>query len=196
MKILAFVDIHGSFKLLDELEPKAAEADVLVSAGDISRFEMELDKILGKVNSFGKPVLIIHGNHENPKVLEDACRGFKNIIFAHKKAQIINNMLFLGFGGLGFEKSTPEMEQFFKKHHKELKNSKEVVFITHAPPYNTALDKINSSHNGNNTLRNVIIKYQPNILVCGHFHENSGKTDILGNAKLVNPGPSGVLLEL
>jgi Icc-related predicted phosphoesterase len=125
-----------------------------------------------------------------------ACSELKNLVFFHKKAEIINNTLFLGFGGGGFEQSSPEMERFFKKHRKKFKTAEKAVFITHAPPYKTKLDQLNSSHQGNNTLRNLIIKHQPVLAISGHFHENSGKSDVLGMSKIINPGPFGEFLKI
>lgn len=196
MKILAFVDIHGSHKALRMLEKKAKQAEILICAGDISQFEMDLDKLLAKLSSFGKLVLMIHGNHEEPDMLDRACSKFDNIVFMHKQAKIIDNFVFIGFGGGGFDKTTPKMVGFFEKHEKTLKMAKKAVFITHAPPYKTVLDKLNGSHNGNNTTRNMIIKYQPSFVVCGHFHENWQKHDKLGKSRIVNPGPSGAILKL
>lgn len=194
MKILAFVDVHGSQKALRELEKKSKDVDLIVCAGDISQFELDLEKHLAKLNSFGKLVLIIHGNHEETDILKAACSKFDNIIFFHKKVEIINNVLFIGFGGGGFEKQSIDMARFFERHEIELKKAKKAIFITHAPPYKTKLDKINSSHNGNNTIRNMIIKYRPSYAICGHFHENWQKQDLLGSCKIINPGPSGAIL--
>lgn len=196
MKILAFVDVHGSKRALKELEKKAKLADILVCAGDLSQFEMHLDKLLAKLSSFGKLVLMIHGNHEEDEVLRQACTKYENIVFFHKLAKIIDNVLFIGYGGGGFDKTTPDMAKFFKKHENMLKKAEKAVFITHAPPYKTALDRINGIHNGNNTIRNMIIKYQPRFAVCGHFHENWQKHDKLGICKILNPGPSGAILKL
>ncbi len=191
-----FVDVHGSQKALKELEKKAKGVDLIICAGDISQFELNLDKHLAKLDSFEKLVLIIHGNHEEPDILKKACSKFENIVFFHKKIEIINNVLFIGFGGGGFEKQSPEMAKFFEKYEKELKKAKEAVFIFHAPPYKTKLDKINSSNNGNNTTRDMIIKYKPSYAICGHFHENWQKQDRLGSCKIINPGPSGAILRV
>ena len=196
MKILAFVDVHGSYKALRELKKKVNNVDLIVCAGDISQFELDLEKLLAKLNSFGKLTLILHGNHEEPDILKAACSKFDNIVFFHKRVEIINEVLFIGFGGGGFEKQSPEMAIFFKKHEKELKKAKKVIFLTHAPPYKTRLDKINSSYNGNNTTRNMIIKYKPSYAICGHFHENWQKQDLLGSCKIINPGPSGAILRI
>ena len=196
MKILAFVDMHGSHKALEKIKKQAKQVDLIVCAGDISQFELELEKHLARLSSFGKLVLIIHGNHEEPDVLRAACSKFENIVFLHKRVEIMNNILFIGFGGGGFEKYSQEMAKFFKKHEKKLKKAKRAVFITHAPPYKTRLDKVNSSHNGNNTTRNMIIQYQPSYAICGHFHENWQKQDLVGKCKVINPGPSGAILKI
>lgn len=201
MKILAFVDLHGSKKALKELEKKAKRADLIVCAGDVSQFENNLKSILAKLNSFGKPILMIHGNHEEAYVLEQTCKKYDNIEFFHKKTKIINEIRFIGFGGGGFDRETPEMAKFFKKSLKKLKNADKSVFITHAPPYKTKLDKMDYNHNGNihngnNTIRNMIIKYKLDYTICGHFHENWQKHDKIGKGKVINPGPSGAIFTL
>lgn len=201
MKILSFVDLHGSKRALKALGKKAKEADLIVCAGDVSQFENALESILAKLNSFGKPILIIHGNHEESYVLEQTCKKYENIEFFHKKTKIINDILFIGFGGGGFDRETLKMEKFFKKSSKKLKKAKKAVFITHAPPYNTKLDKMDFAHNGNihngnNTTRNMIIKYKLNYTICGHFHENWQKHDKIGNGKVINPGPSGAIFTI
>ena len=70
MEILAFVDAHGSLSALRELKKKAARADLLVCAGDISIFEHGLVRLLYELNKINKPVLIIHGNHETEEILK------------------------------------------------------------------------------------------------------------------------------
>ena len=66
MKILAFVDTHGSDKAINKIREKAKKenADILICAGDVSVFEQNLEKILKKLDSLNKPVLIIPGNHD------------------------------------------------------------------------------------------------------------------------------------
>ncbi|MFH1399214.1 MAG: metallophosphoesterase [Candidatus Woesearchaeota archaeon] len=196
MRILAFVDVHGSMNALETISQKAGAADILLCAGDISRFETNLDKLLRQLDSFGKLVFIVPGNHEEPGVLEKQCSRLKNVFFLHKKAEIVDGVLFLGFGSGGFEQSNREMEAFFGEELvKPLKASK-VVFLTHAPPYKTQLDRLDRKHVGNNSLKNLILKFRPAVVVCGHFHENWGKQEWVSGCLVVNPGPSGRILEL
>ena len=196
MKILAFVDSHGNKRAMEALEREAKTADVLVCAGDISVFEQELDKILKQIDSWGKPVLMLHGNHESEADMARACKGLQNVEFFHKKAKIINNILFIGYGGGGFEKKTPDLADFFKSQEILLNSSEKKVFLFHAPPLGTKLDLIGRSHNGNQTEKELILRYKPDLVVCGHFHENADKREQTEGGVLINPGPAGWLIEL
>jgi len=196
MRILCFVDVHGDFGAIRKLAKKARKADLLICAGDISRFETDIDLILQKLDEIGRKILIIHGNHEGSDYLAEKCEKFDNLVFFHKKTEFIEDVLFIGHGGGGFEEKSPNMEKFFQKNEDMLRKAQKSVFITHAPPFKTKLDVIGRNHNGNNTLRNLIIKYQPVYAISGHFHENWGKKDTIGMCKVLNPGPYGVLIDI
>jgi len=70
--------------------------------------------------------------------------------------------------------------------------NKKIIFLTHNCPYNTKLDKIkhgpmNGKHYGSYQERLIIKKYQPDIVLCGHMHENFGK-DKIGKSIIYNSG--------
>ncbi len=196
MHILAFVDSHGSAQAMEKIEKKAKFADIILCAGDFTIFERDLDKLLKRLNSLGKPVLIIHGNHEGESSMQKACRELENVEFFHRKAKLFNNVLFMGYGGGGFERKTPDLEKFFKENEGFIKLAKTKIFMFHAPPYNTRLDQLGRNHNGSESETRVIEKYRPQIVVCGHFHENMGKNQKLGGTFLINPGPYGEVMEI
>jgi Icc-related predicted phosphoesterase len=196
MKILAFTDVHESTEALAAIKQKSADADILICAGDLTRFENDTLRPLRALDKLGKPVLIIHGNHEMGGNLEDAVRHFPNIRFFHKRIAVIDGVLFAGFGGGGFERKNELLEVFFQHSQKIVNNAEKKVFFTHAPPYGTELDKIDDSHNGNQSTRKIICKFSPDIHICGHFHENWGKKDILCSSVVLNPGPKGKIIVL
>jgi len=196
MKILAFVDSHGSADAMREIEKKAKFADIILCAGDFTIFERDIEKMLKRMDSFGKPVLVLHGNHESEATMQKACKGYENLEFFHKKAKIVNNMLFMGYGGGGFERKTPELEKFFRENERFIELAHTKIFMFHAPPYDTRLDLIGRNHNGSETESHLISKYNPQIVVCGHFHENSGKNQKVGNTFVINPGPYGEMIEI
>ncbi|MBI2557845.1 metallophosphoesterase [Candidatus Woesearchaeota archaeon] len=200
MKILAFTDIHGSLSALKRIRQKVKfqNPDLLVCAGDISLFERGLVNILRKLNKFNKKTIIIHGNHEDDSLFAKYSKSFKNIIFVHKKHFLEQNVLFLGYGGGGFALVDREFERFSARFKDLIKNNldKKIVFLTHAPPYKTKLDKIMQGHCGNKSFRNFVEKTKVDLMICGHLHENFGKGDKINKTKIINPGPFGKIIEV
>jgi Icc-related predicted phosphoesterase len=112
MMLLAFVDTHGDVASLRKLKKKAAKADLILCAGDISIFEKHLKILLHELNSFGKPVLIIPGNHEGDARLRAECSLRKNLFYLHKEFYEQDNILFVGYGGGGFSLRDEKFEKF------------------------------------------------------------------------------------
>lgn len=216
MKILAFVDSHGKKEPIDVIRKKSKEVDIIISAGDLTVFEDNLVKHLSDLNDIGKPVLIIHGNHEDEDSMKKACSLFKNITYLHKGMLSIENYLFFGYGGggfsvldKGFEKVAVDFEKSMKKKSSQLLNSNagkekkgqkkqklKTILILHGPPYKTKVDYINSDHVGSKSYRKFIDANKPTLVVCGHLHENSGVSHKLGETIIVNPGPLGAIIDL
>ncbi|MBN2112096.1 metallophosphoesterase family protein [Candidatus Woesearchaeota archaeon] len=200
MKILAFVDLHGSLKALKRLQALVdkEKPDVIVCAGDISIFEQNLDYLVHRISKFKKPVFIVHGNHEEEGILKKSCSLFENVNFIHGKAQECNGVLFIGWGGGGFSTSDKEFEKKSKEFSKELEKYEKAVLITHAPPYNTRLDRIIEESCGNKSIRKFISENTKKIkiAVSGHLHENSGKEDHVKETRVINPGPFGKIVNV
>ena len=202
MKLLAFVDMHGSLKALRSIEKKAKKADLLVCAGDLTIFEQGMGYLLHELDKIGKPVLLIDGNHESVEDMRKACSLFKNTVFIHKRAYKIGNYLFLGYGGGGFsmvdksfEKGSKLFEKEINKRRKTDKNIK-IILVTHAPPYQTKIDRIMGSPCGNKSIKKFILKVKPDLAISGHLHENAGKEDKIGKTKVINPGPFGKIVNI
>jgi len=76
------------------------------------------------------------------------------------------------------------------------KTGKPVVFLTHNAPYGTKMSKIRSKsapkevwgkHMGSYLERKMINRFKPDVVVCGHMHENFGKQK-LGKTLVINSG--------
>jgi Icc-related predicted phosphoesterase len=198
MKVLAFTDIHGSLSYLEEIESKAKSADVLVCCGDLSVFSTGLGKIMQRLDKLGKPLLLIHGNHETEEEMRAISARLKNTYFAHKKLINIDNHLFIGYGGGGFSRSFQGFDSFERQMKRRMgrKVHKKTIFFTHAPPHSTMLDMINDEHSGNESVTSFIRRFSVDYHFSGHFHENSGVVDRIDKTRLMNPGPKGVLIDL
>lgn len=200
MKLLAFTDIHLSSFALEKIKSKIKkyDPDLLVCAGDITIFENDIEFMLKKLEKLGKKILLVHGNHETDSVLKRLCRKHKNIIFIHKKVYQQNKHVFLGYGGSGFALIEPGFYKTGENFSRIIRKSrnKKIIFVTHAPPYGTKLDLIVTSHCGNKTFRNFILKNKVELHICGHLHENFGKEDKINSTRVINPGPYGKILEV
>ena len=197
MKILFFVDLHGDMDTLRTLKNKSSNADIVVCAGDISQMELNLPELIQYMDTFNKPVLMIHGNHEDEHGLRDLCDKFPNITFIHKGVHHIENAVFLGYGGDGFSTNDPEFvyvaNAFFKP---EAKDKERIILVTHGPPHGTVIDNINGDYRGNKSYRKFIEEVKPHVAVSGHLHETSGLHEKINRTFVINPGKDGVFVNI
>ncbi len=197
MKILAFGDTHGNITLLNRVVAKAKKSgvDIVICAGDLSMFSHKLGRLV-KILSKCKKAILLHGNHESPKEMRAICSHYPNIVFLHKKSHRMGKYLFLAYGGGGFSRKDRSFESSAARLSPKIKEGDEVVFITHAPPYNTKLDLVYGNHVGNLSIRKFIEQAKPQLVICGHIHECENKMQVLGKTLMINPGHDGKILEL
>ena len=202
MKILAFTDTHSEKKHIKALKQayEKYNPDVLVLAGDFTKMGKDISKNLEELH-FGKKLIFIPGNHEEHK---DFDPKLKDIISIHNDKVVIKNKLFIGCGG-GFrgnieenlKRSKNQLAGWIKEFRNKNKNGK-VVLVTHRPPKGTTcdyMDEINE-HVGAENIRKFLIKNKIDLSLCGHIHECFGNSDQLEKTLVINPGPTGVIIEI
>jgi uncharacterized protein len=191
MKFLTFIDVHQDKKAIKKLVTRAKKSDIdfIICGGDISDFGRGLREGLSAFNAIGKKCYFIPGNHEEHlSGINDLLKEFPNIFTE-------GSYVFLGYGGDGFSTQNPEFRQLAREWYSEFKDKK-VIFITHGPPANTAIDLLGERHVGNLDYRKFVERIKPKLYVCGHLHETVGQSDHIGETKLVNPGWDGLVIEL
>lgn len=66
------------------------------------------------------------------------------------------------------------------------------IYVCHAPPYDTLLDRAHAGHRGSRTIRTFIEQHHPPLTLHGHIHESPQLTSYymqqLGNTWCINPG--------
>lgn len=200
MKILAFTDTHGSAVALRRIEKlcRTKNPDMVVCCGDISIFEHGIVGTFRVLNRLDKPVIIVHGNHENAETFARYSGILKNLNYIHKKHMVVDNHLFLGYGGDGFSIVDRKFEKLTKDFEKAIRENrgKKVILVSHAPPYKTKVDKLVSTYCGNKSIRGFIDRNNVDLHFCGHIHENSGKQDKVKTTKIINPGPFGKIVNV
>lgn len=176
MKILAVADIHGAqyrlnliLKNIEKFNP-----DIVVICGDITQFGPgELAKTL--LDQIPVETLALTGNIDSVDVVKgiDDSKATK----IEMKRVVKNGIPFVGANGIN-----PE-------HLKVVKDKKLLdetsVLVSHEPPYG-AQDKIFlGMSGGSRELRELVDKYKPRLVLCGHIHEDPGFTKI-GKTTVVN----------
>ena len=144
----------------------------------------------------------------------DKVKILKNISVVDGKKRKEKNIWILGHGGYvdvtefiknPIDSDKKKQKARLKRYNKDkeklfklfkiIKHKKGFIFITHYTPYGF-FDKVKfkgSPMNGKNVgwepYNQVIKKYKPCLVVCGHMHENQGKKK-LRETWIVNPGPA------
>ncbi len=196
MKIIAFSDIHGSIKTINDIIKKAKneKVDFIICVGDITYFGKDLDKLLFKLKC-DIPLIIIPGNHEDENEVMKLCKKF-GFLFLHNSSYRIGNYLFIGRGSGGFSLVDEEFEHIANKLKKTIKKSDKIILLTHAPPYGTRLDLLSVGHVGCNSFTKFIREVKPVLHISGHLHETAGFVDKIGKTRLINVSLKGRLIEI
>jgi len=192
MKILATADIHGSQYRLNIIIRNAEiySPDLVVICGDITQFgpgEMAknfLDQI--PVATFAVP-----GNIDSDDV-ERAIDESKATNINGKRVEK-NGVSFVGISGVNLAYNA----MILKEVEKRMDES--VVLVSHVPPHGLQDKVFLGMHSGSKELREIVNKYNPRLVLCGHIHEDpgiarTGKT-IVVNCSMGKRG-EGALVEI
>lgn len=197
MNILAFVDTHEEPEKMARLKRivEQESVDVAVCAGDFTIFGRKTRDMLGEISSLGVPVMVVHGNHEDPDEVVQEIQRYDNLHWIHGKSLDLFGVRFIGMGGHGFSRREEEFEAIEENLADEF--NERTILVTHAPPFETALDEAMPEwHVGNASIRDCVLRRKPMLLLCGHIHQCFHRHDTLGKTKLINPGPDGELIEV
>lgn len=199
MRVYAVADIHGKNERFERIRDNlsALKADILVLAGDISNFT-QAGRILSRLNALPVPVLVIRGNSDLKRV-DHLFSAFPNCIPIHAVCTNIRSLPFVGIGGtlpIPFRSRICLNEKPSLKKIEPLVNP-QTVLVTHTPPYGYQDLVRGRFHAGSIGLLKLIIRCRPQVMICGHVHEDAGISTV-GKTRVVNcalnSSSSGALL--
>ena len=197
MKLLLFSDIHNDWKTLERI--LSVEADYYISAGDQVSWARGLDRCGEILKTRGDRVWVLPGNHESAEQIAQMCAQYGLNDFHERHFQLGRWQV----AGLGYSSPTPfdtpgeYSEAELARRLEPFAELDPLVLVCHAPPRDTALDKVRPGlHAGSTAVREFIEKHQPSYFFCGHIHEAEGVEIRMGKTRARNLGKKAWMLEL
>ena len=192
MKIIATSDIHMKKVLLNRLSH--IDGDLLLICGDFSNTgsPQSLDIVLSEISKLDfKYIVATMGNHDidMERDLDKYRTKYPKIKFLDNETcevegiKIYGSPYCLEFNNWAF----PYINEIDCRN-KTIPKSDIDIIICHEPPYHKDLSFIGDMFYGNEPLREFLEtnSNSPEVLFCGHIHENSGNSQLINQTLCVN----------
>jgi Icc-related predicted phosphoesterase len=217
-RILAFVDLHGSVRGAEALVRLAAvsKPNVIVCAGDFSECGDFCAEALRRLARIGLPVHWVPGNHEDSAT---SARLSRNWPFLIDLSCARGPVMAAGIALVGLS----EEDGILPGGHEDGETAEAtfdlwrrsgtphpLALVTHYPPAGCRIDgrerrggrgpnghrEAPPDAGGSRLVRRAVEEFRPALVVCGHYHAMAGVTAHVGESLIVNPGPTGMVLEI
>jgi len=198
MRILAFSDLHRDLDQAARLTEMAAEADVVIGAGDFASIHEGLDETIAALAGIEAPTVLVPGNNETLDELRRAAASWGAATVLHGDSAEIEGRTFYGLGGgipvtpwdWSFDVEETDAERALAGLPAD------AVLVVHSPPQGHCDQAGNGMNLGSRAILAAIEAKQPVLAVCGHIHEAWGQTSEIGATPVANLGPSGTWFEV
>ena len=195
MRVLAFSDIHRDLRQAGRLAERARDVDVVLAAGDLASVHRGLEEVIEVLAAIETPTVLVAGNNETDAALRAACVGWNAGHVLHGQGVEIDGVSFFGLGG-----GVPVTRWDWSFDLTEEEAAERLagcprggVLVVHSPPKGHV---DGSRRLGSQAVLEAIEDKQPRFAVCGHIHEAAGEQDRIGESRVLNVGPSGIVLDL
>ncbi len=193
--LVAFSDLHCRHDLADEILRAAADADLVIGAGDFGHMRKRTAETLGWLEPIADKAVYVPGNAESVEEL----RAATTARVLHGEATEMAGLKIFGlgygvpltpFGSWSCDLTEAAAAQL-------LAGIGEVdILVTHSPPRGVADKTSSGSSVGSEAVRAAIERAQPRLALCGHIHDSWGIRGRIGATEVVNLGPRPVIFEL
>lgn len=210
MKFLCLSDLHNSKSRLQKIRFGFKDQyDVLIIAGDLTELgaKEETEKMLKYLSYLEKKVILIPGNHDFYLQKVGSKKIEKEYPFItmleNDKFSIKENGKYINIYGFAwteeyfdfaYTKTLKELNKMTVEIIDECKNENIDIIVAHNPPSHKNLSYIRQGYGecyqeediGLCCINNMITILKPKYLICGHIHENGGKSAIIENTQVFN----------
>ena len=195
MRIAYVVDVHDRFEAVGHALERIEPVDVLVVGGDITTFGSpdDAERAIELWRPLAPRLLALAGNCDSPAI--DG-RLVQLGVSLDGRGVVVGDVGLFGVSAAPhsplhtpYEVPDDELARRADAGLAEVAGSRVLVFCPHAPPHDTACDRLRSGeHVGSPALRSFVDRERPDLVLCGHIHE-ARAIDDLGPTQVVNPGP-------
>jgi Icc-related predicted phosphoesterase len=198
MKILAFSDLHRDLEQGAQLVEMAAEADVVIGAGDFASVHEGLEETISALSGIETPTVLVPGNNETADALRAAAAGWSAATVLHGEGATIEGVEFFGLGaGIPVTPWNWSFDLDDEAATEMLSGCPEgAVLVLHSPPKDHCDSAGGGGNFGSPALLRGIEEKRPCLAVCGHIHESWGCESQIGPTPVHNLGPQGTWLEI
>jgi Icc-related predicted phosphoesterase len=198
VKLLAFSDLHRDLGRAAELVAMAAEADVVIGAGDFASVHEGLTETVDALAAIETPTVLVPGNNETEEALRDAAAGWSAATVLHGGGTTIDGS---DFYGLGAGVPVTPWEWSFDLDDDAAASMlascpENAILVLHSPPRGHCDSNGSGAHFGSPALQRAIEEKSPRLAVCGHIHESWGCQSQIGATPVRNLGPKGTWIEV
>ncbi len=198
MRLLAFSDLHRDLGQAAELCSLAADADVVIGAGDFANQHAGLEETIAALAGIETPTVLVPGNNETEAALREAAANWSSATVLHGEAAEVGGVSFFGLGaGIPI---TPWDWSFDLDEAQAAERlalfPPGAVLVVHSPPKGHCDQSSAGDHLGSEAIAAAIERTQPALAVCGHIHESWGERSRIGTTEIANLGPSGAFFEV
>jgi uncharacterized protein len=198
VKLLAFSDLHCDLDQAARLVEMAADADVVIGAGDFASVHNGLEETIAALAAIETPTVLVPGNNETADALREEAAGWGAATVLHGEGTTIEGSEFFGLGagipvtpwGWSFDLDDETATELLAACPPG------AVLVLHSPPKGHCDSAGDGIHLGSPALRRAIEERQPRLAVCGHIHESWGCESEIGPTPVRNLGPTGTWIEL
>jgi Icc-related predicted phosphoesterase len=198
MRLLAFSDLHCDLDQAARLVEAAADADVVVGAGDFASIHEGLNATITALAPITAPTVLVPGNNETEVALREAAAAWPAATVLHGGTTEIEGVPFFGLGAgvpitpwdWSFDLSDEQAAAMLAGCPEDC------VLVVHSPPRGH-VDRSGAGDSlGSTAILEAIEAKRPRLVVCGHIHESWGTESRLGPTRIVNLGPAGIWFDL
>ena len=198
MKILAFSDLHRDLEQAAKLVELAADADVVIGAGDFASVHEGLAETIAALATIETPTVLVPGNNETEEALREAAGSWAAATVLHGESTEIEGTEFFGLGaGIPVTPWDWSFDLDDTAAASMIGDCPQgAVLVLHSPPRGHCdTGGGNGEHFGSPALLEGIEEKSPRLAVCGHIHESWGCESTIGETPVRNLGPKGTWLD-